>query len=108
MGNFADGIYILRINNQKANANFTKELIELRIKNKEPRGLGVMGYAGVMLWQDMVAKAKSFDVNAVNKVSSQYEWNLPWGKVKLQNGHVLTNGGWNMYLLENGEYTQVN
>lgn len=108
MGNFADGIYILRINNQKSNANFTKELVELRIKNREPRGLGIMGYAAVMLWRDMVEKAKSFDVKAIDKVSVQQGWRLPWGKVNFQHGRTLTNGGWNMYLLENGEYTQVN
>lgn len=108
MGNFADGIYFLRINDQKANAHFTKELVSLRIKNKEPKGLGVMGYAAVMLWRDMVTKAKSFNAKAIDGVSGQQSWTLPWGKVKFQKGMALTNGGWNMYLYENGEYTQVN
>ncbi len=108
MGNFADGVYLLRINNQKSNANFTKELVELRIKGREPRGIGVMGYAAVMMWRDMVKKAQSFDAAAIDAIAGQQSWSLPWGKVKFQHGRTLTNGGWNMYLFEDGEYTQVN
>ncbi len=108
MGNFAEGVYLLRINDQKSNAHFTKELVELRIKNKEPYGLGVMGYAAVMMWVEMVKKAGSFEANVIDKVSVQREWNLPWGDVRFQHGRTLTNGGWNMYRFADGEYTQVN
>jgi len=108
MGNFANGVYVLRLNNQKSNAAFTKELVGLRIKNKEPHGLGVMGYAAVMMWSNMVKKAGSFDAGVIDKVAMGQEWSLPWGKVGFQHGRALSNSGWNMYIYENGEYTQVN
>lgn len=108
MGNFVDGVYFLRVNDQKSNANFTKELVELRIKKREPRGLGIMSYAAVMLWRDMVEEAQSFTVSDIDKLVKAKNWNLPWGKTKFQHGRALINGGWNMYLFEGGEYTQVN
>ncbi len=108
MGNFAEGVYLLKVNDQKSNAHFTKELVELRIKNKEPQGLGVMGYAAVMLWSDLVKKADSYAASAIDKVADSQEWNLPWGGVRFQHGRTLTNGGWNMYIFADGEYAQVN
>ena len=108
MGNFVDGVYFLRVNDQKSNANFTKDLVELRIKKREPRGLGLIGYAAVMMWRDMVEEAESFEAGTIEKISTLKSWSLPWGKTKFQHGRALLTGGWNMYLMEDGEYTQVN
>ncbi|MBQ9235063.1 MAG: ABC transporter substrate-binding protein [Alphaproteobacteria bacterium] len=108
MGNFAEGVYVLKFNDQKANSAFTKELVELRIKGREPRGLGIMSYTAVMLWRDMAEAAKSFDVGKIAKIANERNWNTPWGMVGFKDGAVVKGGGWNMYLLENGEYTQVN
>lgn len=107
MGNFAEGIYFLRLNNQKSNAEFTKELVKLRIKNREPYGMGVFGYTAVMLWHDMVKKAKSFDAAIIDKSVEHNYWQLPWGKIKFQQGKAEKTGGWSIYLLQEGDYAQV-
>lgn len=108
MGNFAEGTYWLRLDDQKSNAEFADKLIDFRIMGHEPQGLGVMGYSSVMLWFDMAKTAKSFDVKALDKLSSQKEWKMPWGKVKFNKGQISKFSGWNMYRFNDGEYTQVN
>ncbi len=108
MGNFAEGTYWLRLDDQKANAEFTDKLIDMRIKGYEPHGLGVMGYASVMVWRDMTKKANSYDVKLLDNTAAKGSWTLPWGKVKFNEGKISRSCGWNMYRFEDGEYTQVN
>ena len=108
MGNFAEGTYWLRLDDQKANSEFTDKLVDMRIRGREPHGLGIMGYSAVMLWFDMVKAAKSFNVNDLDKISTQKEWNMPWGKVKFKKGQISEVSGWNMYRFNDGEYTQIN
>lgn len=108
MGNFADGTYWLRLDDQKANAEFTDKLVDLRIKGHEPKGMGIMGYAAVMLWRDMVKKAQTFALKEIDKIAKSQKWNLPWGEVQFNHGNISKSSGWNMYRFEDGEYTQVN
>jgi hypothetical protein len=60
----------MAMKNLKDSPDFTEELVELRIKGKEPRGLGMYGYAAVKLWSQLVEKAKATDFDKVSKVIS--------------------------------------
>lgn len=108
MGNFAEGIYVLAMEDLKDRPEFTEELVELRLKGKEPRGLGVYSYAAVKLWSEMVEKAKSADFDKVVQQSTKKSFMSPWGEVTFKQGNALQNGGYGVYQIKNGEYTQVN
>ena len=69
--------------------------------------MGVFGYTAVMLWHDMVKKAKSFDAAIIDKSVEHNYWQLPWGKIKFQQGKAEKTGGWSIYLLQEGDYAQV-
>ena len=107
LGNFAEGIYVLAMESQKDSPDFTEELVELRLKGKEPKGLGVYGYAAVSLWKQMAEAAGKFDFDRIVKHASGQSFMLPWGKVAFENGRPSLSGGHTVYQIKNGEYAQV-
>ncbi len=106
MGNFVEDIYVVAKENMKDNPSFTEELVELRLKGKEPKGLGVYGYAAVQLWRQMVEKSGSIDFDKVIS-SSNGKFMLPWGEVDFVNGVALVSSGHIVYQVKNGEYAQA-
>lgn len=107
MGNFAEGIYVMRMETFKDSPSFTEELVSLRLQGKEPKGLGVYGYAAVKLWQQIAEKAKSVDFDKMDKLRDGNDVMLPWGTTELVKGNALENSGYEIYQIQNGEYTQV-
>ncbi len=108
MGNFAEGIYFLRAEDFKDSPYFTEDLVKLRLMGKEPRGLGVYGYAAVKLWKQLAEKAGSFDFNKINALKDANGFDLPWGSVDFVKGNASKNPGYEAYRFVNGEYTQLN
>ena len=107
MGNFVEGVYFMRLETLKDSPSFTEELVALRLQGREPRGLGVYGYAAVKLWQQLVEKAKTKDFDKVDALKNGNEFILPWGKIDFIKGNVAKSSGYNIYQMKNGEYTQV-
>lgn len=107
LGNFSEGVYVLAMESLKDSPDFTEELVELRLKGKEPRGLGVYGYAAVNLWKQMVENSGSFDFDKLIKVGREKVFELPWGKVSFNNGKPSLSSGHAIYQIRNGEYAQV-
>ena len=107
IGNFAEGIYVMQMETMKDSPSFTEELVTLRLQGREPKGLGVYGYAAVKLWQQLVEKAKDIDFNKIDKLKNGREFMLPWGKTAFIKGNAVKSGGYNIYQIQNGEYTQV-
>ena len=107
MGNFAEGVYVLAKEDLKDSPTFTEELVRLRLIGREPRGLGVYGYAAVKLWSDMALKAESIAFEKVDAQRSGSKFRLPWGEVEFEGGRALQNSGYEVYQIVNGEYTQV-
>ena len=107
LGNFVEGIYFLSYKNIKEEPSFTEKLVELRIKGKEPKGLGVYGYAAVNLWAQLVSDAKSvsFDKIEAKKIKNEYE--MPWGMTRFENGSATNSGEYSLYQIKNSEYTQA-
>ena len=108
LGNFVEGVYFLAYKNIKDEPSFTEKLVELRIKGREPKGLGVYGYASVNLWAQLVEKNKSFDFDKINEIIDKYEYELPWGNTLFKNGSAVNSGQYSLYQIKNGEYTQAN
>ncbi len=107
MGNFAEGVYVMAKEDLKDSPTFTEELVRLRLDGREPKGLGVYGYAAVKLWSDMVRRAGSMDFDKINKQRDGTQFDLPWGKVEFSGGRALQSSGYEVYQIVNGEYTQV-
>ncbi len=108
LGNFVEGVYFLSYKNIKDEPSFTEKLVELRIKGKEPKGLGVYGYASINLWAQMVRDAKSVDFNKLDELKNQKEYEMPWGMTGFRNGNAIKTGEYSLYQIKNGEYTQAN
>ncbi len=108
MGNFVDGVYFLKAEDFKDSPYFTEDLVKLRLMGKEPRGLGVYGYAAVKLWKQLVEKAGSFDFAKINALKNANGFDLPWGNVDFVKGNASKNPGYDAFRLVNGEYTQLN
>lgn len=107
MGNFAEGIYVMRVESFKDNPSFTEDLVALRLLGKEPKGVGVYGYAAVKLWQQAAEKAQSTDFDKIDGLRNA-KFLLPWGEAELLNGNAGANNKYDVYQIQNGEYTQVN
>ena len=108
LGNFAEGIYVITLKDLKNNPEFTEELVTLRLKGKEPKGLGVYGYVMFRLWEDMAKQAKSVEFDKIINIQKKKTFNLPWGNIDWQRNIVEINNGYNIYQIKNGEYMQVN
>lgn len=108
MGNFAEGVYVLTMENLKDSPEFTEELVELRLKGKEPKGLGVYGYASVYLWKQLVEQAKGTAFEKISDYDSEKNFVMPWGNVRFRNGQSDLSSGHIVYQIKNGEYAQVN
>ncbi len=108
LGNFVEGVYLFALRNLKDSPDFTEELVELRLKGKEPRGLGMYGYAAVKLWSQLVERAKSINFDKISKFVDSQGFFMPWGKVDIRSGNISQTAGYTIYQIKNGEYTQVN
>ena len=107
LGNFVEGVYFLSYKNIKDEPSFTEKLVELRIKGKEPKGLGVYGYAAVNLWAQAVQNAQSINFDKVYNEINAKEYEMPWGMSGFENGTAVKSGEYSLYQVKNGEYTQV-
>ena len=107
LGNFSEGVYVLAMESLKDSPDFTEELVGLRLKGKEPKGLGVYGYAAVNLWKQMVESGGNFDFDKMKKIGKEKIFDMPWGKVSFENGKPSLSSGHILYQIRNGEYTQV-
>lgn len=107
LGNFSEGIYVLAMESMKDSPDFTEELVELRLKGKEPKGLGVYGYAAVNLWKQLADGGK-LNFDKMVAVGMEKIFVLPWGKVSFDNGKPSFSSGHAVYQIYNGEYAQVN
>ena len=107
LGNFAEGINVLALQDLKDSPEFTEELVKLRLKGKEPKGLGVYGYASVMLWANMAEKAGKTDFDKIVARVKNGSFDMPWGKVVFEKGKISKSGGYKVYQIGEGEYTQV-
>ena len=107
LGSFIEGVYFLSYKNIKDEPSFTEKLVELRIKGREPKGLGVYGYASVNLWVQMVKDAKSDNFNQLDKFKNEREYEMPWGMTRFENGSAVNVGDYSVYQIKNGEYTQA-
>ena len=107
LGSFIEGVYFLSYKNIKDDPSFTEKLVELRIKGKEPKGLGVYGYASVDLWAQMVRDAKSVDFNKLDGLKDVKSYELPWGVTRFDKGSAVNYGDYSLYQIKNGEYTQA-
>ena len=107
MASFVEGVYFLTPENLKDKPFFTEELVKLRLAGKEPRGLGIYGYAAVKLWIDMVETSQSFDFSKVTAQVEKSSFKLPWGEVRFSLGNASRFADYAMYQIVNGEYTQV-
>lgn len=107
LGSYAEGIYVLKLSDMKDSADFTEELVGLRLKGREPHGLGVYSYAAVKLWSQMVEKAKSTDFAKVAAQGNKGSYELPWGKVSFVKGQAQKTGGYVIGRIGAGEYAQV-
>ena len=108
MGNFVEGIYLLSLKNLKSSPYFAEDLVELRLNGKEPKGLGVYGYAAVKMWAEIVEQAKTNDFDKVVKFYEDKDFTMPWGKISLIKGNAVPSSGYTIYQIKDGEYTQVN
>jgi branched-chain amino acid transport system substrate-binding protein len=107
LGNFVEGVYFLSYKNIKDEPSFTEKLVELRIKGREPKGLGVYGFAAVDLWAQMVRDAKSVDFNKLDRLKDIKAYEMPWGVTKFDKGSAVNFGDYALYQIKNGEYTQA-
>ena len=107
LGNFVEGVYFLSYKNIKEEPSFTEKLVELRIKGREPKGLGVYGYAAVDLWTQLVKDAKSVDFDKINALINKNEYEMPWGMTRFENGSATNSGEYSLYQIKNSEYTQA-
>ena len=108
MGNFVEGVYILALKDLKSSPYFAEDLVELRLKGKEPKGLGVYGYASVKMWAEIIEQTKTTDFDKVVKFYEDKNFTMPWGKISLEEGNVVPSSGYTIYQIKDGEYTQVN
>lgn len=108
LGNFAEGVYVLAMEDLKDSPAFTEELVELRLKGKEPKGMGVYSYAAVKLWVKMAENAKSIHFDEIVSRGVKKKIGLPWGDVGFDKGNVSQSSRHSIYQIKNGEYTQVN
>ena len=107
LGNFVEGVYFMAYKNIKDDPYFTEKLVDLRIRGKEPKGLGIYGYAAVNLWMQMVEDAKSVNFLKLDSLKNKNEYELPWGMTKFENGNAINSGNYSLYQIKNGEYTQA-
>ncbi len=108
LGNFVEGIYLFALKNFKDSPEFTEELVELRLEGKEPKGLGLYGYAMLKLWSQMVEKTKSTDFDKISNINYSQQFLMPWGSVNFQAGNISKTAGYTVYQIKNGEYMPVN
>ena len=107
LGNFVEGLYFLSYKNIKDEPSFTEKLVELRIKGREPKGLGVYGYAAVNLWAQLVRDVNSVDFDLIDEQKNKSEYEMPWGMTRFENGVASKTGEYSLYQIKNGEYTQA-
>ena len=107
LGDLVEGTYLMAFSSLKDDPDFTETLVNLRLRGEEPKGIGVYGYAAVELWAKQAKITDSFMYNALGEVLNKYKFMMPWGEVGFVNGNPDKVAGYGVYVLQNGEYTQV-
>lgn len=107
LGSLANGSYFLALPSLKDNPEFTETLVKLRLLGVEPEGLSVYSYAVVKLWEEMVKKSNSFAYDKLTEVVENNSYPTVWGEIAFESGRPKNVVNYSIYLLNDGEYTQV-
>ncbi len=106
LGNIAVGCYYLGLKSFQDSPYFTETLVRLRLQGKEPKGLGIYGFAALKLWAETAGRAGSFDYNQLKKFAAG-TYAMPWGDDSFGVGKNKQQNLYGVFQKNDQEYTQV-
>ena len=102
----SNGIYVMALKGFKDSIMFTENLVDLRLRGIEPKGLEVYSYAAVKLWGDLVESNQSFDYKKLLSSSNSDALKEKWSEFMMHSGSIKSS----KYIIEmynNNSFKQV-
>ena len=86
------------------NPEMAKNVVNLRLKGIEFKGLNIYGYTAVQLWAETVKKTKSFDYNKLSSYIKKNGLKTSWGETFYNNGNAAKPLKYSFYRFKDGEF----
>ena len=86
------------------NPEMAQNVVNLRLKNIEFKGLNIYGYTAVQLWAEIVRKNKTFNYNKLSSYIKKHGLKTSWGETFYNNGNVAKPLKYFFYKFNDGEF----
>lgn len=102
--NYLDTTYFMTLPEFDDNPEMAQNVVNLRLKGVEFKGLNIYGYTAVQLWAEIVKKTKSFDYNKLSSYIKKNGLKTSWGETFYNNGNTSKPLKYSFYKFQGDEF----
>ena len=103
--NHLENTYFMALPEFETNPELAQNMVNLRLKGIEFKGLNIYGYTAVQLWAEMVKKNKTFDYDKLSSYIKKHGLKTSWGETFYNNGNTSKPLKYLFYKFQNNEFT---
>ncbi len=99
-----DNVYFMGLPEFEDKPEMAQNIVKLRLRGIEFKGLNIYGYTAVKMWAEIVKKNKTTNYNRLSQNIKKYGLKTSWGETFFNNGNIKTPFKYSFYKYLNGEY----
>ena len=102
--NNLDTTYFMALPELEDTPDMAQNVVNLRLKGVEFKGLNIYGYTAIRLWAEIVKKNKTFDYDKLSAYIQKNGLKTSWGKTFYNNGNASKPLKYTFYKFQDGEF----
>lgn len=103
--NYLDTTYFMALPELENNPEMAQNVVNLRLKGIEFKGLNIYGYTAVQLWAEAVKQSKTFNYDKLSSYIKKHGLKTSWGETFYNNGNASKPLKYFFYKFQNGEFS---
>lgn len=101
---YLDTTYFMALPEFENDPQMAQNVVNLRLKGIEFKGLNIYGYTAVQLWAEMVKKNKTFNYDKLSSYIKKHGLKTSWGETFYNNGNTSKPLKYFFYKFQNDEF----
>ena len=102
--NHLDNTVFMALSEFEDRPEMAQDVVLLRLKGIEFKGLNIYGYTAVKMWAELAQKSKTFDYDKLSQHIKKYGLKAPWGETFFTNGTTKNPLEYSFYKYQGGDF----
>ena len=101
---YLDTTYFMALPELENKPEMAKNIVNLRLRGIEFKGLNIYGYTAVKMWSELVEKNKTFSYDKLTKNLKKNGFKTSWNETFFNNGNMINPLKYTFYKRQENEY----